>query len=332
MMHMHTHYPPTDPPDALLVKHLLGEGSAEENREAADWIAESEDHARYFSELTRTWAQTAGIRPVASPPEEEAWQRFRERVGARPSAPVRRFAWRRILEVAAAAVLIAGAAWVILFQLRPAHRTVTLASDSEVRTLTLPDGSRVTLNAGSRLSYRGNFGEKTRTVALEGEAFFDVAPARGKPFVAETRGLTVTVLGTRFNLNGKARETEVIVETGKVEVTSGKQAVFLGAHEKAIAKTGGVTLEKETVRGALYDYYRTGVFACQATPLGDLVNTLNEAYGAQVSLGDTGMSSWPLTTTFRQSQPLDSILAVISQTFGLTISREHDHIVLLPAN
>src|SRR5437588_18774 len=66
--------------------------------------------------------------------------------------------------------------------------------------LVLPDGTRVWLNAGSRITYDKNYGITLREVGLTGEAFFDVAHNSGKPFVIHTARIDIKVLGTRFNV------------------------------------------------------------------------------------------------------------------------------------
>jgi len=84
----------------------------------------------------------------------------------------------------------------------------------------LPDGSHVTLNSGSKLKYAASFGNKSRTVYLEGEAFFDVKKNSDLPFYVNVSGLKIKVLGTSFNV--KAYPEEKTIETtlisGKVQI------------------------------------------------------------------------------------------------------------------
>jgi transmembrane sensor len=97
---------------------------------------------------------------------------------------------------------------------------VSSKSQSKSR-LQLPDGSTVWLNAGSKLIYSPDFGQKSREVELIGEAFFDVAKMPGKPFVINTTNIQIRVLGTAFNV--KAYKGDKVTETslvrGKIEVT-----------------------------------------------------------------------------------------------------------------
>ena len=82
----------------------------------------------------------------------------------------------------------------------------------------LPDGSKVTLARGSRISYNRLMNGKKRKVCLTGEAFFDVAKNPEKPFYIHTENMIIKVLGTSFRVTASAGKESVAVKTGKVSV------------------------------------------------------------------------------------------------------------------
>ena len=82
----------------------------------------------------------------------------------------------------------------------------------------LPDGSKVTLAKGARISYNRLMNGKKRKVFLSGEAFFDVAKNPEKPFYIHTQNMVIKVLGTSFRVTASAGKESVIVKTGKVSV------------------------------------------------------------------------------------------------------------------
>jgi ferric-dicitrate binding protein FerR (iron transport regulator) len=98
--------------------------------------------------------------------------------------------------------------------------------NGQIVKITLPDGSKVWLNAGSVLTYNKDFGGEIREVSLSGEAFFEVMPAvspataKRVPFIIHTRDLDVRVLGTAFNVKSYPgdKQTETSLVHGKVEV------------------------------------------------------------------------------------------------------------------
>jgi len=169
---------------------------------------------------------------------------------------------RRTLLLAGLGCLLAAA--VILAIDRPGHlplagkETAKAESGSEIsagagsRThLVLPDGTKVWLNAGSRLNYDKNFGTKLREVNLNGEAFFDVAHNAGKPFVIHTDRIDIRVLGTRFNVKSYPTDktTEATLINGSIEVSvrdRPNEKIILKPNEKlVVANDDSALLRKD---------------------------------------------------------------------------------------
>jgi transmembrane sensor len=103
--------------------------------------------------------------------------------------------------------------------------------------LVLADGTKVWLNAGSRLIYPASFTGKTREVQLEGEALFDVAQQAHQPFFVHTGKITVRVLGTRFDVKAYREDAQVSATliSGKIQVIMNEdpeKKILLSPHEK----------------------------------------------------------------------------------------------------
>lgn len=117
--------------------------------------------------------------------------------------------------------------------------------------LTLPDGTLVWLNAGSRINYEKNFGAAQRIVNLTGEAFFDVAPNAGKPFVIHTSRIDIRVLGTSFNVKSypSDKTTEATLIRGSIEISIRNRPsdkIILKPNEKLVVNNEDSSrLEKE---------------------------------------------------------------------------------------
>lgn len=115
--------------------------------------------------------------------------------------------------------------------------------------ISLPDGSKVWINSGSKLSYSNNFSGKTRDVYLNGEAYFDVTKDPNKPFIVHTSGIDIKVLGTAFNV--KAFDKEPTIEAtlihGSIEVVKKDEpnasTIILKPHEKLIYKKINIVQE-----------------------------------------------------------------------------------------
>lgn len=317
--------------DDLLVKYLTGDANERERRRVEDWRQHSEKNARHFRQMARIWTESRKLAPENTVDEDAAWERFRERVKQQEAAhhlPQVPYA-KRWLRVAAVLALLVVAGWAVryLLQEQGTPRMVKLASEREVREATLPDGSVVTLNKNSTLSYPRKFSGAERPVVLQGEAFFSIERDKDKPFIITVNDLKVQVTGTAFNVKSRDGITEVIVETGSVKVSRGKEEIALQPGEKTVSAEGEALI-KEPARNTLYKYYRTKEFVCDGTPLQELASTLNEAYGTRIVIPDTALRQASITTVFQSDESLDQILKVISRTFDITVRYQGEQIIL----
>lgn len=310
--------------DELLASYLLGEADEDTRRLVEQWIIESPGNQRYFDHFKTIWEASKAIEIPATVNEHEAWQRFKQRTQQAEQKPTITRTFSK-LKVAAAIIIAFGLSYLIWDKTTSAP--VTFAAVNESKIDTLPDGSYVTLNKNSSITYTGRFKGDKRKIKLKGEAFFNVSPNKDKPFVVEVNDITVTVLGTSFNIKNTNGHTEVVVETGSVQVTKNNRSVILKSKEKIIVEQQDTALHKETSTDKLYNYYRTREFVCDNTPLWKLVEVLNEAYQSNIVIENEELKNLPLTTTFN-NESLDNILNIISETFKITVERNSNKIIL----
>ena len=142
--------------------------------------------------------------------------------------------------------------------------------------------------------------------------------------------VVVKVIGTSFNIRSENDSTEVIVETGIVQVTHQGKSVELRPGEKLVvpAKDTALVVQKETDQ--LYNYYRSREFVCENTPLWKLVDVLNKAYNVNIVIERQELKGLRLNTTF-SNESLDRILELITLTFNtdnIQIEKKEDRIIL----
>jgi len=314
--------------DELLVSYLLGEGDTESRRQVERWINENPANQRYFEHFRIVWDASQRLSLPPSINEDEAWQKFRKRTfGARTKEINTARSWRlpAMFKAAAAVVIGIGIIALAYFSLRPGSPEVIFAAADQPATEMLPDGSQVTLNKNSSVEYKGK--RASRQLRLKGEAFFNVTAERRKPFVIEVNNITVTVVGTAFNVRTTDSTTEIAVESGVVKVDNDNSSTLVKAGETLSVGAKDAAPAPQQTTGRLYNYYVTKEFVCDNTPLWKLVETLNEAYDVNIVIENTGIRSLPLTTTFH-NEPLENILQIISETLDVTVDREVDRIIL----
>jgi len=274
--------------DELLVKYLAAEASADECAQAEAWMEASAANKAYFEHFKLLWDESLKMAHTSTVDENIAWNRLRERIHqeyiAEPT-PKTGYQW---LSVAAAIILASAAALIGPYFFRhgsndtrvattidthPPTRLVRSATADKVRTDTLPDGSVITLNKYSGISYPAGFKGSVRNVQLSGEAFFNVKHDQSKPFVIKVNDLLVTVLGTSFNIKNSGNKTEVIVESGVVGVTKQGRSIMLYPGEKVTALETDTALKKEPNKDTTY---RTYIFKQHAYAIPYTVNGKNK--------------------------------------------------------
>jgi transmembrane sensor len=317
--------------DDLLVKYLVGETNADENATVKYWLKADKKNLNYYKGFKKIWEDSLLIAAQNTHVDENAaWKRLQNRMHEK-DVPVHNlkktsFQWLRI---AASIALISTLGWLgySYFENKSANTLIQIHAANSTLNDTLPDGTTVTLNKNSSLSYTSKFKGKTRPVTLKGEAFFYVSPDKTKPFIITINDVTVQVVGTSFNVKNKNGKTTVDVETGIVKVSKNKDQVELRHGEKVIITDLQSQLLKSVSKGKLYNYYRNKELICEQTPLQELVDALNEIYDANIIIKKTALQKKPITTVFKD-QSLDQILEVIQETFMIEIERKGNQIIL----
>ncbi len=314
----------------LLVKYMLDETTETESIEVENWLAQDKANEHYYGQFKLIWEHSKKLENRSAVDENAAWERFQQRIEKKESKVVRMTSfYNQWLKIASVVLLIAGGGWLVYrhSEQNVSQQLATVTAKENILSDTLSDGSVVTLNRLASISYSKKFSGNARVVKLQGEAFFNVTPDKNKPFIIEAGDVTIKVVGTSFNVKTSAEGTEVIVETGIVEVTKDHNTVTLLPHEKAVTQKNSQEPLKQNNKDELYNYYRTKEFTCNSTPLYRLVEVLNEAYGAHIVIGNKDITNLPLTTTFH-NEPLDKILTVVSESFDIQIEKHGEEIIL----
>ena len=230
-----------------LMAKRLGKTASQDELEELDALLSANPSYSYLLEVISSLKGNAEHVEKNMPEAEltsNGWEHLAARMNAAP-AIVRRLQWRW---VAAAIVVALAGIGVWQWSRRPSqavlYRTEQVAYGKKTMLL-LADGTKVWLNAGSRLVYPKIFSGKTREVQLEGEAFFDVADRAHQPFFVHTGKITVRVLGTRFDVKAYKEDEKVSATliSGKIQVIMNddpEKKILLSPHEKLTVVKGEV--------------------------------------------------------------------------------------------
>ena len=318
-----------------LARYVSGESGATERADIERWAAGSDANRAMLESLKRRWnVAAAGPEQGTLWNVDAAWSRLAPRLrdvkiepgvidlesrrAARPS-------WirpARIGLVAAAAVLLVAVA-VRMTAVDGARAGGTMALSrtdmrtgvGEQRTFDLTDGSQVILGATSTLRMADGFGQSSREVFLEGQAFLRVRHDSTRPFVVNAGGTRATDLGTAFEVRAYPREVvRVVVTEGTVEVrrdTGMLDSAILGPGDVAeLPETGETVISRQQNVERLLGWTR-GELVFEDTPLTEIARDLERWFDVQVRFDDVALGALHLTTTLRIGDSLEEILDVV---------------------
>ena len=189
-------------------------------------------------------------------------------------------------------------------------------------TLLLPDGTKVWLNAGSKLSYDSAFGKTLREVSLSGEGYFDVVKNKEKPFVIHASKINIKVLGTEFDVKSypSDKTTEASLIRGSIEVTFNDQPskrVILKPNEKIVVDN--FKFENQLAQTA--DKPRSQNAASELSG-----KIAVKAVTREIKTGDVIETSWVENRLIFQDESFEEIAHKLERWYGVTIQFDDDQL------
>jgi ferric-dicitrate binding protein FerR (iron transport regulator) len=311
-------------PVGLLPKIFSGEATSEEQIMVNEWLTARPENRNEYESFKRLWNIT-NISVIAEDIDiEHEWQRIDSRISAKP---VRKMQWLRITKIAASIVLIA---MLTYFGIYITNIKSVKAPESGLAEAELPDGTVISLNAGSKITYGRNFGLTHRDLVLKGEAFFKVKKGR-IPFIIDAGDATIRVTGTQFNVKAYNRKSEI-----KVTVTEGTVELYetdnplnqarinageTGSYEKSVRAVRKVSVINENDLS-----WKTLILDFKKTPLIEAVDIISNTYHFPVEVDDN-IKKCSITVRFENQNP-DSVLNVLKSTLDLTITQKGKRILI----
>ncbi|MBG8555464.1 FecR family protein [Hymenobacter guriensis] len=205
------------------------------------------------------------------------------------------------------------------------------------RTITLPDGSVVTLNANSTLTTSGHWtASSPREVWLSGEAYFQVAHRTTKPvsdiqgapanvkFVVHAGELAISVVGTQFDVKNRAGATKVVLRSGKVIVDrqAGLTRENLAMEPGDLVETSAArpSLTRRHVQPDMYSAWTQDLLSFQDTPVREIVQLLRSSYNLQVEVSDPAILNQKITGDV-PANSLDVLLPALAKALDIQVTR-----------
>ena len=357
----------------LVARQLSGEANAEDLKELQRYIDSDDGYSQKFKIFQEYWRQknniqtdtSIALQKVLNQINEGSSQSSNDHSIGRLKSKQRVRMFMRISTAAIIMLACIAAAWYIFHK---ANKTLSVQSEIQPgqfqvketemgsrSSIILSDGTKVTLNADSKLTYPKIFKGSTREVILSGEAYFDVVHDEKIPFIIHTQKLNIKVLGTEFNVKSYPEDSisETTLIRGLIEVTLNSRPsdkIILRPKEKLIVSNETTESSKTPVTehpevrdtrlvisnlhyvsatdsAVVETSWLKNKLVFQNKSFSDLATDLERRYNVQIEFRNNAVKEFRFTGIF-EKENIDQILKALSLTEKFNYSREGSKIII----
>lgn len=306
--------------ELLIIREFEGELSAQEKRELDAWLRNSQNRT-FYEEQQKLWQSMDDYRRMRTVNKKEALKKVEMKLSVRFPAERLLRSLERVAAILFIPLLLAG---IWFFSARTlsgndygqmVYNTVEVPLGMR-SSLVLPDGTSVSLNAGSRLRYPVFFSRTERAVELMGEAYFDVTKDERRPFVVSASDILVRVLGTSFNCSAYPEDerVETALIQGKIEIsgrTKGENKIVLKPGELAVFAKHRRTIEKKSTNLDKYVAWKSGRLIFRDDPMATVLEKLGRWYNVEFQVENDEILGYEYSATF-SGESLDQVLRMLA--------------------
>ncbi|MFT7036654.1 MAG: transmembrane sensor [Cyclobacteriaceae bacterium] len=318
----------------VIARDLTGSPESNDANEINEWTENKKSNYFIYKTIRNYFLQQP-----SETSSSKSFEKLKVRINENGSSPVadsdkrayqgtKTIDWRPWLKYAAIFVMALGLGWTVYSLTNQENSIETQMAtveksnpDGRKTTFELPDGTRVNLNAASELKYIDDVENSKRIVYLSGEAFFDVAKDKTKPFSVITKGISTTALGTSFNVKAYKNDAfvKVLLLTGKVGVE------YLSAKASGLILNPGMGAEYDSNKGDLIakDFnfekemgWRNGIIILDNAGQSEVMDELERWYGVEIEIENENQAGeWNYSGRF-QNENLDNVLSTMGHVKG----------------
>lgn len=318
----------------LLEKFFCKKATTEEIKELNLWIATNNNHQEFDSFCEKVWGLNS-TKQTDPNTRKEIWKNLNITIRNHDNKK-RSFNLPDTLYRIAVGVLIPlciGLFTYILIYRTPKNTSVpfeAVVDYGQKANLTLPDGTKVWLNSGSKLKYDEAFNIKERTIYLDGEAYFEVAKNPKKKFTVSCNGLNVEAIGTVFNVKGYHSDTQVTASliNGSIKVYNKNKCTLLHPNEALeYSKIENLFSKSKITDIREIDFWRRNILFFRSATLEEISKTLERAYGITIRFKSEDLKQVTFSGSIRNNS-LTNVFHIISLTYPLSYNIKRDTVTI----
>ena len=279
------------------------------------------------------WDLCSKIQQPKVSSKKEVWMRLEQQIdiSSEPekikNISIPNFRWIGYPRFVGAFLLIA----LIYIPITRTLNTININSDLGIRekVISLSDGSKIYLNAGSKLSYSKDYDSESRKVSLNGEAYFDVKKGIN-PFIISTEYAEITVLGTKFNVRSRDDGFEVGVNEGAVKVHNDLQSMELSQGEQIDINPEYPKTFSSSKMADFYPGWKNNKLICDNSSLVKICDELERIYNVKINFKNESQKNISISGIINLNPSnLESVLSSISLLSKLEFKLRGDSYIVL---
>ena len=316
----------------LIIGYLQNNLTQEETDCFYNWVNESASNKELFFEIKAMY--DAGL-PLSTPLEtSESWGRL---LNKKKNSQSRRFnLWYQISTYAAVALLaVAISSMYFLFFHEEDNSLYSkyIGGDGlEADVVELPDGTHISLGSKTTFNYDKDYGKDKRIVYLEGEAYFDVAKQKDKPFIVKTKEQDIEALGTKFNVMAYPLDSLVITTLleGSVQLKTMNfpERTIMRPNQQLIYNRNTKQASLFHVDARQFTSWTTGYYYFHEQSLKAILDRLSHVYGMQFTVNSEILNQRTFTGTFYRGQSIKDIMEIVNLSIPIKYKIDDRHVTI----
>ena len=332
----------------LTAKYIAGQADEKEIALVREWISASKENEEFYIQLYETWHDMLNAEPGIID-TEKAYQLFLRKATGKKSI------YRQLVKWSKVAAVIAVIATISFFYFRQSGKANEVVfnkvsvAEGTTKKMELADGSTIWINAGSHLTYNEDFGKTSRTVTLDGEAYFDIAKSPDNvPFIIKTKNFTVRDIGTKFNLKAYTNEPlQATVIEGKISVEGklsrhDEEESKVIIEQKQVLKINTQTDERSSDRIRViaidsskfvqYEGWKDNSLVFEDITFKEMARIIERRYDVDVNIEGKYLEEYKYTGGLRNINDIKKVMEVIKATTPVIVYKIEGRTVTISAN
>ncbi|MDP2335962.1 MAG: FecR domain-containing protein [Bacteroidota bacterium] len=323
--------------ESIIQKYLQGNTSEEENHQLHQWTEESpENKRRLFTEkdIWDTYGFHSNQKKYEPIPELEILKKRIE-----PKKSQRSVTFQKIMQMAAVLLIAFGLGWSSRFisftgKMETAEVSMqeVFVPKGQVNQVFLADGTRIWVNSETRLSIPSVFARNERVVRLNGEAFFEVAKDKKRPFRVEVNGQQIEVLGTSFNVRAyeSSNKIETTLETGQIQLRTGNQTNLIKPGEQSLYDKTNKRLIISKVDPGTFSSWKDGRYEFQNEDLIEVFKVIERWCDVEIIADEAYFSGMHFSGVIKRNKDAKHFLELLNHTIPIRYEINSDKIHIMP--